>query len=106
MPVVTRNSFGGGEAYYLASDPDEAFLNRFYGEIARQARHNAPLNAPEGVEIAVRQKNGARSSSSSITRQKRSRSRWKESAICNLLNGRNGRAGVTLGGYDVAILAE
>ncbi len=56
MPVVTRNTFGEGDAYYLASHPDDHFLDRFYGDILQ--RHGiVPLfHVPEGVEVMVRDK--------------------------------------------------
>ena len=54
MPVVTRNSFGAGEAYYLATDPDDAFLDHLYGEITRQHEIVPALKVPRGVEVAVR----------------------------------------------------
>ena len=54
MPVVTRNHFGAGDAYYLATDPDDAFLDRLYGDITRKHGIVPALNAPRGVEVAVR----------------------------------------------------
>jgi beta-galactosidase len=54
-PALTRHAFGQGHAYYLASDPDEAFLDRFYADLLAQHDVRAPLQAPVGVEIAVRE---------------------------------------------------
>ncbi|WP_308638505.1 beta-galactosidase [Paenibacillus silvisoli] len=54
MPVLTRNQFGSGSAWYVASSPDEAFLRGFVKELC--SRHGiAPLpgKAP-GVEITRR----------------------------------------------------
>lgn len=59
MPVVTKNVFGTGEVYYLASDPEDAFLKRLYGEIAGKHGLKPALDAPDGVEVAVRHKNGS-----------------------------------------------
>ncbi|MBI1258209.1 MAG: beta-galactosidase [Chloroflexi bacterium] len=58
MPVVTRNAFGAGAAYYLGTDADDAFLDRFYGEIAQAHGITALLNAPRGVEVSARSKDG------------------------------------------------
>ena len=58
MPALTRNVFGKGLAYYVASDPEDSFLDRFYGDLLRQ-HHIAPMMAaPEGVEVAARHKDG------------------------------------------------
>ncbi len=58
-PALTENTFGEGKAYYIASDPNDEFLNVFYGRILN--RHNIkPLlsrNVP-GVEVTVRVKDG------------------------------------------------
>lgn len=50
MPVVTRNAYGSGHAYYLASDPEAAFLDAFYEGIAQQYGLAPALVVPEGVE--------------------------------------------------------
>lgn len=34
MPVLTRNPFGLGEAWYVASDPDDIFLDGLLAELA------------------------------------------------------------------------
>jgi beta-galactosidase len=54
-PAVTENSFGQGHAYYVATDADEHFLDHFYGRLL-QAQHIAPLlQAPQGVEVTLRE---------------------------------------------------
>jgi beta-galactosidase len=57
MPVLTKNTFGKGEAYYIGSDPENAFLDRFYGDILDQHSIAPPLHLPDGVEITLRHKN-------------------------------------------------
>ncbi len=58
MPVLTKNAFGKGEAYYIASDPDHSFLDRFYAERLERYGIAAPFAAPPGVEVTVRTKDG------------------------------------------------
>lgn len=58
MPVLTKNAFGKGEAYYIASDPDQSFLDRFYAERLERYGIAAPFAAPPGVEVTVRTKDG------------------------------------------------
>jgi beta-galactosidase len=57
-PVVTCNRFGAGDAYYVATDPEDAFLDWFAERLLKQHGIKAPLEAPPGVEIAVRQRDG------------------------------------------------
>ena len=54
-PCVTRNDFGDGAAWYIATRPDAAFLDAFYSE-ALEAAGVAPLlpELPAGVQAASR----------------------------------------------------
>lgn len=54
MPALTRHAYGEGCAYYVASDPDDACLDRLYGDIMRSHGIAPVLEAPPGVETAVR----------------------------------------------------
>ncbi len=54
-PVVTEHAFGRGKAYYVASDPEERFLDAFYSRVLA-AHQIAPLLAvPAGVEVTLRE---------------------------------------------------
>jgi len=59
MPVVTVNRFGAGQAWYVASSPEAAFLEGFLGRLCAD-RNIRPLvaRAPEGVECSRRVKDG------------------------------------------------
>ena len=54
-PALTRNRFGRGQAYYIASDPADGFLDDLYGTLAAHQGIAAPLATPDGVEVAVRE---------------------------------------------------
>ncbi len=58
MPVVTRNNFGKGQAWYVASSPEPAFLKGLAGRIAADKRIKPLLETPPGVEAAARTKDG------------------------------------------------
>ncbi|WP_340020001.1 beta-galactosidase [Paenibacillus sp. FSL H3-0457] len=58
MPVVTRNTFGQGEAWYVASDPDERFLDGLLGQLAAAKNVESLLETPEDVEVSARTKDG------------------------------------------------
>ncbi|MFN8531369.1 MAG: beta-galactosidase [Anaerolineae bacterium] len=105
MPVLTRNRVGKGEAYYIASDPEPAFLDRLYGEQLAAADIHTALSAPEGVEIAVRQ-NGSRPilfvlnhNPAAVTVDLGAATRH------NLLTGSPTKGAVMIPGYDVLILS-
>ncbi|BBH21728.1 beta-galactosidase [Paenibacillus baekrokdamisoli] len=58
MPVLTRNRFGSGEAWYLASSPDAEFLQGFLRELSAQHDiHPLPGKMPN-VEVTRRDKDG------------------------------------------------
>lgn len=58
MPVVTRNTFGQGEAWYVASDPEDRFLDGLLGQLAAAKNIDSLLNTPEGVEVTARTNDG------------------------------------------------
>jgi len=58
LPVVTQNKFGAGNAYYLASDPEDRFLDDFYGKLIQEHNLSPAFDAPAGVEVTTRYKNG------------------------------------------------
>ncbi|PZD96267.1 beta-galactosidase [Paenibacillus sambharensis] len=59
MPVVTVNKFGKGEAWYVASSPDQAFLDGLLKHICDAKGIRPTLdNVPEQVEVARRVKDG------------------------------------------------
>jgi beta-galactosidase len=57
-PALMCNRFGAGQAYYIATDPDDAFLDALTGQLLDRHGITAPLPAPPGVEIAVRERDG------------------------------------------------
>ncbi|MFC9707911.1 beta-galactosidase [Paenibacillus sp. NPDC056933] len=58
MPVVTRNTFGQGEAWYVASDPEDRFLDDLLEQLAAAKNMDSLLETPEGVEVTARTKDG------------------------------------------------
>lgn len=56
MPAITRNTFGQGEAYYVATDPEQRFLEQLSKTICERLNLTTAHQAPEGVEIRSRQK--------------------------------------------------
>lgn len=54
MPVITRNSFGKGSAYYIAASSNEDFYYSFLQNLCKEASIPALAEAPKDVEVTVR----------------------------------------------------
>lgn len=54
MPVLTVNEFGNGKAYYIGTRSDEAFYDKYLGDICRELDIHAVAEVPEGIEATVR----------------------------------------------------
>ncbi|MCM1174939.1 MAG: beta-galactosidase [Blautia sp.] len=54
MPVLTRNSFGKGYAYYVAARSSADFYRRFIGDICRKAGVEPLMDTPELIEVTQR----------------------------------------------------
>ncbi|MGV2806170.1 beta-galactosidase, partial [Clostridium perfringens] len=57
-PVLTKNAFGEGQAYYVASSPDSQFLQAFLANLCEEQGVKPLLNTPAGVEVVERVKDG------------------------------------------------
>lgn len=57
-PVVTRNRFGKGTAWYVASDPEPAFVAGLLAQICADQDVHPVLAKPAGVEVTCRIKDG------------------------------------------------
>ena len=56
MPVLTRNTYGKGKAYYVCADMEQGFYDDFYEMAAAEANIVSPVkNIPEGIEVTTRE---------------------------------------------------
>lgn len=53
-PCLTVNQYGKGQAYYIASDPEEEMLSDLAGLICDTTNILPPLDVPKGVEVTRR----------------------------------------------------
>ncbi len=54
MPVLTRNKFGEGEAYYVAARSDKAFYEKLMKIICENHGIHGIMETPDGVEATMR----------------------------------------------------
>ncbi|MFS0612997.1 beta-galactosidase [Lederbergia ruris] len=106
MPVVTKNKFGAGEAWYIASSPDSKFLQDFMADLCMDKEIKPLLASDPSVEVSQRVKadqtylfvmnhNDTTSQFELGSAQKR-----------NLLTGETVKGTVSIDAHDVMILTE
>lgn len=54
MPALTVNQFGAGQAWYVASSPEPAFIEGLLAEICEAKGIKAPIEPVAGVEVSTR----------------------------------------------------
>ena len=54
MPVITKNEFGKGSAYYVAARSDKAFYRDFMSDICAEAGIASVAEPQEGLEATIR----------------------------------------------------
>ncbi|GGG00107.1 beta-galactosidase [Paenibacillus abyssi] len=58
MPALTRNIFGKGDAWYVASSPEPEFLKNLVGALCENNGIKPTLITPPNVEVSRRNKDG------------------------------------------------
>lgn len=56
MPALTVNRFGNGQAWYVATSPDERFMKDFLSNLCAEKGIEPLVKAPAGVEATLRVK--------------------------------------------------
>ena len=105
MPALTKNQFGKGTAYYIASDPEASFLHQFYGQLIRQHHINA-WETPSGVEVTQRFKEGKAILFVLNHNPQSTGLRLDDKRYSNLLTDEIVTGSLNLAAYGVAILVE
>lgn len=57
-PCMTRNRYGSGVAYYVATDGEERFVQQLIDHLCAVVRIASPFEVSPGVEVAVRSRDG------------------------------------------------
>ncbi|GGE52761.1 beta-galactosidase [Pullulanibacillus camelliae] len=58
IPVLTCNRFEKGQAWYVGTSPEPEFLKHFVRKLTQEKHIYPILNAPENIEVSVREKDG------------------------------------------------
>lgn len=105
MPVLTRNTYGKGTVYYVATRSDEAFYQELVADICSQAEIYPVLKAPEGVEAVMRE-NECGQCVFLLNHNKKEQGVKIERKMTNILTGKIYQEGeeVMLPAYGVAVL--
>ncbi|WP_270165754.1 beta-galactosidase [Paenibacillus sp. SYP-B4298] len=106
MPAVTVNTFGQGKAYYIASSPDEAFLSGLLRNLCADRGIRPLVEATEGVEAAVRAKDGHELLFLMNHRPESAKIMLQEGSYLNMLTQQTVQGEVELSGRDVLILKK
>ncbi|GEK57692.1 beta-galactosidase [Marinococcus halophilus] len=58
-PALTRNRYGGGQAYYIAARPEESFYDDFYASVLRESgvERLVDVPLPHGMTVQKRENN-------------------------------------------------
>ena len=60
MPAITKNSFGKGEAYYVATRSDRAFYEKFIGTLCKEAGIRPVAEPQKKLEATIRSNENGR----------------------------------------------
>lgn len=102
-PAVTRHAFGQGMSYYLATRPEQAYMEALLAQVCREAGVTAALAAPPGVEIVRRVQGGARFLFV-LNHQRHSVQVSLDAAMDDLLSGTRRSGAVELGPFGAMVL--
>ncbi|WP_078381658.1 beta-galactosidase [Sutcliffiella halmapala] len=56
LPVITKNHYGAGEAWYIGSQPEAALLEVLFSQLTEQKGIASDIEADQGLEIVRRHK--------------------------------------------------
>ncbi|MBB6673381.1 beta-galactosidase [Cohnella nanjingensis] len=105
MPALTVNRFGAGQAWYVATSPDAAFMQDFLARLTAEKGIQPLVEAPEGLEATVRVKDGQRYLFL-LNHLAEPATAETGAAGVDLLTGQAVSGAVTVPGRGVAIIAQ
>ncbi len=103
-PVFTYNKYGDGLAYYIGSNPEQAFLNDFALRLAKENNLLLEIENKEGVEITQRFKDNYSLTFVLNHNNEEVTLKLDDKDYINILNNDSVKDNLTLKSKDVAIL--
>ena len=103
-PVFTYNKYGDGLAYYIGSNPEQAFLNDFALRLAKENNLLLEIENKEGVEITQRFKDNYSLTFVLNHNNEEVTLKLDDKDYINVLNNDSVKDNLTLKSKDVAIL--
>lgn len=105
MPAVTRHRFGEGQAYYIGTQPEQAFLEDLMEKICAEREITSPYPADPGVELTLRVSDRARVVFAINHNKEDAVVDFGEEKLTDLITGRAVTGKVAIGAGDVLVLA-
>ena len=105
-PCFTVNDFGQGKAYYLASEPEKAFLVDFVEHVCAETGIRPALESEGRVEICVRENEQGQVIFLINHWAEPAQVHLGNDTYCNLLNGEQLSGTVALNSRDVLVLRK
>ncbi|MDQ0230679.1 beta-galactosidase [Metabacillus malikii] len=103
-PVITRNTYGKGKAYYVGTCPEHDFLTDLVKTICAEKEVAPLLNVPKGVEVTERVKDGT--SYLFILNHNEDEVEIDNCKGTDLLSGNQLAGSTALAGYGVMIIKQ
>ena len=104
-PAATRHEYGNGTAYYLGTQPQEAYTAQLISQACREAAVESPLQAPPGVEV-LRRRSGEKSFLFILNHNREEATLILKGGARDLLDAGLVQDHVTLEPFDILILGE
>ncbi|NLV91704.1 MAG: beta-galactosidase [Firmicutes bacterium] len=105
-PALTCNHFGSGQAWYVASDPNQEFVNTLIRYLCEQQSVTPLLETPDQVEVTRRSKDGKEFTFVLNHNPEPVEVDLGDDGFINLLTKEEMTGKVTLAGRDLLILAN
>lgn len=104
-PAVTRNQFGQGQAIYFGAFGTDAFYESVFGWLVRQKGFQSGVEAPAGVEIAMRWQ-GEKRFLFVLNHHPEAQDITLDAPCFDLLSGKNYTGHITIAPLEVLILTD
>lgn len=108
MPVVTVNKFGKGEAWYVASSPDKAFMEGFMAKLVQDKGIRPLASGPVGLEASKRTREDGKSVLFLLNHNAEAVTAQLEAGVTytDAVSGQPVSGTVEVPGYGVVMLSE